>query len=335
MVGVYPTHRRRGALRAMMRAQIDDVRRRGEPLAALWASEATIYGRFGYGMASFSGSFELPSEHTRFAVPRRAGGRVRIVSPEEALDLLPQAYDPVRAVTPGMVSRSRAWWETRVVADPPERRGGGGPKRFALLDLDGRPRGYAIYRHNAGFSHGVTTAKLSVIEAVAEDGFCHGRDLALPAGHRLAGDDRGRPAARGPPPVPPALNPRRMGFRVGDALWVRIVDVETALAARSYAADSVLVFDLADEFAPWNEGRFRLAGGRAERTAGEPDLKLDIQALGSVYLGGFTFADLARAGRVAELRPGALARGGRNVPRGAPPLVPRDLLERGRTWPSN
>src|SRR5262245_9642979 len=61
-VGVLPTHRRRGILRALMRAQLDDCRRRGEPVAYLWATEDTIYGRFGYGIASVSGEIEIARE---------------------------------------------------------------------------------------------------------------------------------------------------------------------------------------------------------------------------------------------------------------------------------
>jgi predicted acetyltransferase len=99
-----------------------------------------------------------------------------------------------------------------------------------------------------------------------------------------------------------------MRFRVGDGVWVRLVDVQAALGARAYRAGEPVVFEVADAFCPWNEGRWRLADGGASRTEEEPDIRLDVSALGSVYLGGFTFAQLARAGRVEELRDGALER---------------------------
>jgi predicted acetyltransferase len=102
--------------------------------------------------------------------------------------------------------------------------------------------------------------------------------------------------------------PRRMRFRVGDALWVRLVDVGAALTARSYATDGSVVFDVADDFCPWNEGLWNLADGRAKRTKAAPDLRCDVSALGSVYLGGFTFMQLVRGGRVEELESGAAAR---------------------------
>ena len=90
VVGVYPTHRRRGVLRGMMRAQLDDVHDRGEPIAALWASEETIYGRFGYGLASLAGEIRLPREYAAYAHPFAPRGIARIAQPDEARELLPR-----------------------------------------------------------------------------------------------------------------------------------------------------------------------------------------------------------------------------------------------------
>src|SRR5205823_4647184 len=81
-----------------------------------------------------------------------------------------------------------------------------------------------------------------------------------------------------------------------------------ALSRRSYLGEQEVVFDMRDTFCPWNEGRWRVTPGGAERTDAAAGLRLDVSALGSVYLGGFTFAELARAGRVEELRPGAPGR---------------------------
>jgi predicted acetyltransferase len=98
-----------------------------------------------------------------------------------------------------------------------------------------------------------------------------------------------------------------MRLAFGDGVWVRLVDVEAALAARTYRAGEPVVLEVRDAFCPWNEGRYRV-GGRAARTDAEPDLHLDVSALGSVYLGGFTFAQLACALRVEEAQPGGVAR---------------------------
>src|ERR671937_743024 len=119
-VGVYPTHRRRGVLRAMMRAQLDDARERGEPIAALWSSEETIYGRFGYGLGSWAGEMRIPREYSAFAQPFERAG---------------------------MYVRPTDWWRDRTLADPEERRQGAGPKRYVVHETDGGTTGYAIYCH--------------------------------------------------------------------------------------------------------------------------------------------------------------------------------------------
>src|SRR4051812_16193118 len=143
IVGVLPTHRRRGVLRELMRAQLDDCRARGDAAAYLWASEATIYGRFGYGLASRSGEMALAAEGTAFAQPFAPRGPVRLVDAEEAARVFPPLYEQLFAERPGMFTRSTAWWETRRLA--PSTWSKGGPKQFALLELDGEPAGYAIY----------------------------------------------------------------------------------------------------------------------------------------------------------------------------------------------
>src|SRR5215217_4515230 len=125
VVGVNPTHRRRGVLRAMMRQQLDDVRERGEPLAALWASEETIYTRFGYGMASLQGEIELPRAYAGFALPHERATALRFVDAQEALDLFPPVWERVRQQRPAIFARTHEWWEHRVLADPEEVRFGG------------------------------------------------------------------------------------------------------------------------------------------------------------------------------------------------------------------
>jgi predicted acetyltransferase len=308
VVGVYPTHRRRGVLRAMMRAQLDDIHARGEPIAALWASEETIYGRFGYGMASYAGEISLAREHSEFAFPFEPRGRLRLLEPSEALELLPPIWERAFQQTPGMFRRERPWWANRTVDDQPERRDGGGPKRFALLELDGEPQAYAIYRHNMKWEEGSSAAQLGVIEAIGASP----RGTAEIWRFLLDIDWQASITAELLPVDHPLFfllaKPRRMKYRMGDGIWVRLVDVGAALSARSYGADGEVVFDVSDAFAPWNEGRWKVAGGSCERTRDQPDLRCDVTALGSVYLGGFTFAELQRALRVEELCEGAIAR---------------------------
>jgi predicted acetyltransferase len=309
VIGVSPTHRRRGVLRAMMRAHLDDVHERGEPLAALWASEEGIYGRFGYGCAAFAGEVSVPKEHSSYAVPREPRGRVRLIEADEALSAFSPLWDAFARVRPGVFGRSSRWWERRVLADPREHREGAGPKRFALLEVDGSPAAYAVYRHRASWEGGSSTGAVEVVEAIGADP----EALAELWRFLLDVDWVASASASLVPPDHPLFfllrEPRRMRYRMGDGLWVRLVDVGAALAARTYAGDGELVLDLADELCPWNAGCWRVGSGGVERTTAAADLSLDAASLGAVYLGGFGCTQLAQAGRIEELTPGALARG--------------------------
>jgi predicted acetyltransferase len=305
VVGVLPTHRRRGIVRELMSAQLKDAHARGEPIAALWASEGGFYGRFGYGLASICADMEIPKAYTAFNRAVDWPGTTRLVSADEALELFPQVYDRVAANTPGMISRTEEWWKTRRLADSEWWRAGGGEKTFAVLEQAGAPEAYALYRLNFSYADGVPTGRTVVLEAM-------GVSPAATAAvwrYLLDIDWMAKAEAELLPIDHPLhlllLEQNRMRFRVGDGLWIRPVDVGAALAARSYAADGDLVLEVSDAFCPWNDGRYALDGSR---TTAAPDLRLSVDALGCVYLGGFTFADLLRAGRVEEAKDGALAR---------------------------
>jgi predicted acetyltransferase len=308
VVGVAPTHRRRGVLRSMMRAQLDDAHERGEPLAALWASEEPIYGRFGYGIAAFAGEIEIPKEYVGFVEPRERTGRLRLVERDEALEAFPPLWEALGRNRPGVFTRSRDWWEVRTLNDPPERRDGAGPKRLALLERDGASAAYAIYRHKMDWEAGVSKGKVIVIEAVGVDADA----LAEIWRFLLDIDWVATITSWLVPPDHPLFfvlaHPRRMRYRSGDGLWVRLLDVGAALSGRTYPQDGEVVFDVRDTFCEWNEGRWRVADGAAERTDAEADLALDITSLGSAYLGGVGFAQLAQGGRVEELKPGGIER---------------------------
>jgi len=310
VVGVLPTHRRRGVLSSLMRAQLDDVRGRGEPIAALWASEEAIYRRYGYGVAALATEMTLPRPYHLLRVPPRDDVRVRLVPLEDAAAIVPAIYERVRARTPGMLSRTETWWETRILADPPDRRENGAQKNCAILERDGEPAGYALYRVVTKWEGPANVGHVTVMEAVAEEG------VELDLWRFLLGVDW--IASYRAPHLPvdhPLLHgltyPRRAQLRVYDTLWVRILDVTAALAARRYGCDEPLVLELTDELFPDNAGRWRLAGGTAERTEDEPDIALAVNELGSLYLGAFGASELARAGVVRELREGALARADR------------------------
>jgi predicted acetyltransferase len=307
LVGVLPTHRRRGILRSLMRAQLDAVHERGEPVACLWASENQIYTRYGYGLASLQGEIDLPRTHAAFGEPLERRGRIRLLDKAEAAEALPPIHDRVAAETPGMFARSADWWELRLLSDPDWLRRGRGEMQRALLELDGEPAGYALYRLNLSFAQGGSTGEVDVVEALGTSP----QAVAELWRFLLDVDWMARIKAGLLPVDHPLLlllaDPRRLRFTLVDGIMVRLVDVGAALAARRYAGEGSVVAEVRDAFCPWNEGRWRL-GPEGVRTDAEPELRMDVSALGSAYLGGFTFAELRRAGRVEELVAGAVAR---------------------------
>jgi predicted acetyltransferase len=306
VVGVYPTHRRRGVLRALMDAQLRDVHERGEPIAALWASEETIYGRFGYGLASWAGDVKIAREWAAFARPLARTGQVRFVTPEQALDLFPPIWEALRRERPGVFARTREWWELRTLRLPDDEKAN--PKRFVALDLDGESQAYAIFRTHTGFENGVSSARTEVIEAIGSTPQATAElwrfllDIDWTATFE---------ASLLPPDHPLFLllaNPRRAGYRMGDGLWARLVDVGAALSGRAYAGDGSIVFDVRDAVCPWNEGRWKLEDGIASRTDADVEIALDVDALGSAYLGAVSFDQLRGALRLEELVEGAVRR---------------------------
>jgi predicted acetyltransferase len=301
-VGVVPTHRRRGLLTEMMRRQLEDVRAAGEPVAVLWASEGPIYGRFGYGIAARIGRLTARRPAARVAAPPPPGDPLRAGPAGEHVEAMRAVYERVRGARPGMLDRPGPWWDVRLY-DPESQRHGAHPLRAVLV-----PDGYALYAVRADRDEDGPSGEVAIRELVAATpaarallwAFLLDQDLTRAISWALA-----------PPDEPLWLmltDPDAVRVGLASALWVRLVDVPAALAARTYASDPDVVLEVADAFCPWNAGRYRLAGGACERTDAEPDLALDASALGAAYLGGTTLRELAGAGRVAELRPGAVAR---------------------------
>jgi predicted acetyltransferase len=325
VVGVLPSHRRRGLMTRMMRAQLADIRERGEPLAALWASEETIYGRYGYGMASLRCSVRIPRIWSALRVDLpEAQGAVRLVDGDEASRVLPRVYEPVRRRTVGFLSRSRDWWELRQLEDGPERRAiVGGPLHRALLERDGRPVGYALYRILPDRAR-PEERNVRVVEALGSDPAAT-RDIwrflfqidwvdEIHATYLAAGHPLELLAAR----------VSKLGLELTDGLWLRLVDVPAALAARSFAGPATVEV-AADPLFPDNVGRWDVGEVGVKRSRRRPDVRLDVQALASAYLGGFSFAALAGAGRAEEVARGGIARADGAFRTAAAPWCPENF----------
>ncbi len=307
MVAVSPTHRRRGVLTEMMRQLLTGVHERGtEPIAALWASEASIYGRFGYGVAARNLSLSGQTHKLTVAPGYGTTGQVRLLTPEEARPHQVRIYEAVRPTQVGWLDRSEVWWDY-VLFDAEDAREGATAYRFALhQDDSGTYDGYLVYR--LGSHEGAREARIRDLVAVTPEAYAAlwRYIVSLDLVGRVKKSMLPADAA-----IQHLLTDRRAGeFRVGDGLWVRLVDVERALAERTYAAPVDVVFDVADPFCPWNAGRWRLSGGpdgaKCTATTDEADLAIDATALGAIYLGGTRLTELAAAGQVRELRPGTL-----------------------------
>jgi predicted acetyltransferase len=322
-VAVLPSHRRQGVLTQLMRRELDDIHERGEPLAILWASEAAIYGRFGYGLAA--PHFEMDGDRSRFALRDDPGpqGKVRMLPLEDAVDPVMRVYERVRPTVPGFIARSREWWTSGRLADPEQWRRGASPKYVAVLELDGEPAAYAIYRVKGEWEGGFPKGVVRVVEALAASTtaerelwrFVFGIDLTVRVDSRLD------PAS---PLFLMVVDARSLNLRASEGLWLRIVDVEGALQRRAFATDDQVVLELRDEFCPWNAGRWRV-GAEVARTNDDADLELDVADLASAYLGAFSFSRLAAAGRVRVLKEGALGRADALFRTARPPYCPEDF----------
>lgn len=311
-VGVLPDHRRRGVLRRMMDWLVADARDRGEPVAVLWASEAAIYRRFGFGNGTLSSHFEVERSRIAFRTPMvaRAGVRVRLVDADEALRLMVPIYDAMRPTVPGSLDRHVLRWKNQLLPDAEWMRHGNGPKYRAVLEVDGEPRGFAIYRIKSDWEPRGPKSGLLVTEVVGLDAEAEQTLWQWIFSMDLVATVRGW---RQPSPSPLkqwVVEPRRLGLTAGDGLWLRLLDLPAALQARSYAGEGTVVLEVTDDMMEANAGRWKLEvrEGRATvtTTTAQPDLSLDIAELASTYLGALRFSDLDRAGLVRAADPGVL-----------------------------
>ncbi|GGW40536.1 GNAT family N-acetyltransferase [Streptomyces griseoloalbus] len=311
MVSVAATHRRRGVLRSMMRRQLDDVRSWGEPLAVLTASEPAIYGRFGYGAAAFQMNAEIDTRRTSLSVPPGTDDvRLRYAVPADVLDACEAVYARLVPGRPGMLAR-RPGWERLGTVDPAGGRDGASPLQCVVAERGGETVGYARFRVKphygpAGHDGSVVLSDLAALDPAADGAlwrFLFGVDLTS----TLVA--RGRPVDEAWQYMVSDI--RRCRPEVRDSLYLRLVEVGSALRARTYQTPVDVVFEVEDVFCPWNAGRWRLSGdakgASCERTQDTADLALSVRELGAAYLGGVSLAALAAAGRVRELRRGALA----------------------------
>ena len=316
-VSVAPTHRRRGLLTSMMRSQLDDLYSGNETVAVLFASEGGIYGRYGYGAATFGARYSIDKRRARLLMPPglagRGSGSIRILEVAEALEAFPavhNAYVPTRV---GEVDRPPGEW-AELLGDARSPAEDARHRFYVCYEQRGSIDGYAVYR----------VAPIEQSDpwrrAVFLEELCSLSDSAYMAlWQYLLGIDlteelrtRSRPIDE---PLRYVLEDQRQlrTTHWGDRTWVRLIDVPGALSRRRYDHEGALVIEVEDSFCPWNEGRFRLSVdgggvGAVERVESTPDLVLTVEVLGATYLGGVAFRTLAEVGRIAEGTDGAALR---------------------------
>lgn len=313
-VTVAPTHRRRGLLTAMMRHQLADLHRRQEPVALLWASESSIYGRFGYGSAVprllVSGQTRDLAFQTSVEL---AGGWIEEVTKEEFGAAAPILHARLLADRPGALDRPAVFWE-RALLDRPEDRHGSPAIRYALhYAASGELAGYARFKVAAEWNGEQVAGEVEVVELDAVDAPARAAlwrfllDLDLVRRLKVSSVAVDEPLRH------LLADPRTLDTTLSDSTYVRIVDLPRALQSRRYSAALDLVIEVSDQLLGHNQGVFRIvaeAGSPAQVTRVEnrqPDLRLGIRELGAIYLGGVSLAALHRAGLVTEHTPGAVA----------------------------
>jgi predicted acetyltransferase len=305
-VAVQPTHRRRGVMTRMMHHQIKDIHERGEPLAALFASESIIYGRFGYGIGSLHERWMIERQYNGYARPCESAGRIVFVDPADITKELPEVFRRSTMDRPGVFQRALHQWERDSQA-PEHRQGGPGGLFYAAYEDGGRVDGYVTYRTSR------PTLIVNELMAATREAntalwrFCFDMDLiTCTEALKRPVDD----------PLPWMLaDPRRLQRSTRDGMWVRLIDVTASLKLRRYMQSDRLVLEVRDELCPWNDGRFELEGSSEGATcrasSSSPDLVLAVSALASAYLGTVSFSTLSQAGLVDERTPGALMRADR------------------------
>ena len=318
-VTVSPTHRRQGIARAMLTAELRTAVRLGLPVAMLTVSEATIYGRYGFGPSVRQSSYTVDTPRALWIGPAPAG-RVQFVSPESLLTDGPAVFERTRERSPGEVDRREIWWKRTLGLLPNEpdahKRG---IRAVRYDDADGAIAGFALYEIALqDVSH---PGRLKLVDLVAAT------DDAYAALWRFVIEmdmvnEITAPLRSVSEPVAWQVSDHRAVRKTGerDHLWLRILDVPAALGARRYAVPGDYLLDVTDDLG-FAQGRFLLTvaadgSGQAHPVtdpagtspAGAVGVALSAADLASLYLGGTSAVDLARAGRIVEQTPDAAAR---------------------------
>jgi predicted acetyltransferase len=302
-VGVKATHRRRGLMSQLITRQLREA---PEAVAALWASESAIYGRFGYAAAAWGTNYEVELRHVGPPAVQVRPGELGELTADEALKELPPLFRAFQEHRAGVSGRSELKWQQRLQDKPDNRHGRIARQVLVHRDEAGTIDGYALWRGKMDWTATGPANEISVEELIAVEPTAYKvlwqhlltQSLSAKLTYGFGAVDE--------PLMQLVSTPTALDRRVSESLWIRITDVPRALQQRKYAADVDVVLDVTDELIPANTGRFRLTNDSCERTDAPADLSLSVTELGAAYLGGRALAEFATTGRVVEHTPGQL-----------------------------
>ena len=308
-VTVAPAYRRRGLLSRMMRHQLEDLSGQGVPMAALWASESGIYGRFGYGVATWSASLSGATRATAFLPDIESEGSVAEVAPDQWVAAARPVHDAVRAEQPGMFDRAGRWWDLETLDPEKWREGRSARHHLVHFDAAGTVDGVGTYRFKDDWDRTGPAGQVSVGPVLATTPTAYAGLWRYQLDLDLARSFTASGAAGHETLLHLLADPRALDIRPADGLYLRILDVAAALRTRRYLTDASLVLEVVDPVLDGVAGSYslRIRDGRAKVTSTRksPDLTLTARDLAAAYLGGVSIGDLQRAGRVREHSAGA------------------------------
>jgi predicted acetyltransferase len=297
-VGVLSTHTRRGVLRSMMTQLLTEARDAGKVLASLRASEAVIYERFGFGVAGEAADVRIRPREAG-GVRRPAEGPMRLLRRDEVMAVVPDLYDRCGRRRVGTVSRPDFLWR-RYLEDATT---GKKPSFVAVHeDSTGTPDGYVHY--TTGWNDDNEAGRGELHELVGADD-----EVERALWQYLLGIDLVTEWVADERPLDEAIrhsltNPRAYTLtKRWDEQWLRLLDVDVALAARTYRpCDRAVTLQITDDLFSANNGTWRIDAYGSFRSHDEPDLQVDIATASAGYLGGTSWCELADAGRVRARR---------------------------------
>jgi Predicted acetyltransferase involved in intracellular survival and related acetyltransferases len=311
-VTVAPTHRRRGIARALLEAELRTAHRLGVPLAMLTASEATIYGRFGFAPAAFAADVTIETRRVRWNGPATPG-RLHFIGLDDLRTQGRAVYEAARRLTPGEIELDELLWE-ELIGTLGE--GDADPKNLRAVRYDderGIAQGFALYRLSGGETDFTKhTAHVLYLGMATDEAYAalwrYVLELDLI-------DTVEAPLRSVDEPVLRMIGDQRAArVRRGDHLWLRMLDVAATLTARGYAAPGRIAFDVTDPlgFADGcvlltidEDGRGSVDSITGDGPSEVARVALGVDDLAALYLGGTSAVTLARAGRVTELREGS------------------------------